>query len=358
MVYFVSMKWRIPFAALKPVLPPDLTEELKAYIEDDESALVCRKATADKPKPLDPGAREVLQYVSTKDIDRDAEILDPAGAVLTEFRKAPQVLWGHDYSMPPIGSDRKIEADGHGIIAVTKYATTAMGEEVWTLRREGHLNTSSVGFIPLKAVENGADGWAKEVGRLAAKWGTDPVSFEKAKRIFTKWLLLEHSDVSVPANINARTVTVGPEQEKAWAEEGARLNELIVKGAIHTPQILAAIEKRAASLTAIDKTTFDCECIECGHKLASEKHCADIKCPECGGQMRRAERPGPGQAATDDGKIYDPQDPPANPVTSVSRILIVEKQSQARVIQVQRADPADLEAATRRCIMQVRGQLG
>jgi ATP-dependent Clp protease, protease subunit len=47
-----------------------------------------------------------------------------------------------------------------------------------------------------------------------------------------------------------------------------------------------------------DKTkneTFDCECIECGHKMTSEQHCKDIKCPECGGTMRRAERPGAGE---------------------------------------------------------------
>ena len=42
---------------------------------------------------------------------------------------------------------------------------------------------------------------------------------------------------------------------------------------------------------------YDCECIECGHQLTSDKHCRDIKCPECGGRMRRVERPGPGQKA-------------------------------------------------------------
>jgi len=41
--------------------------------------------------------------------------------------------------------------------------------------------------------------------------------------------------------------------------------------------------------------TYDCECIDCGHKMQSDEHCQDIKCPECGGTMRRAERPGPGQ---------------------------------------------------------------
>jgi len=41
---------------------------------------------------------------------------------------------------------------------------------------------------------------------------------------------------------------------------------------------------------------YNCECIECGYKMTSDKHCNEIKCPECGGQMRRVERPGPGQS--------------------------------------------------------------
>jgi len=41
--------------------------------------------------------------------------------------------------------------------------------------------------------------------------------------------------------------------------------------------------------------TFLCECIECGYKMESTEHCIGLRCPRCGGQMRRAERPGPGQ---------------------------------------------------------------
>ena len=40
---------------------------------------------------------------------------------------------------------------------------------------------------------------------------------------------------------------------------------------------------------------YNCECLNCNYKMMSEAHCRDIKCPKCGGQMRRAERPGPGR---------------------------------------------------------------
>ena len=40
---------------------------------------------------------------------------------------------------------------------------------------------------------------------------------------------------------------------------------------------------------------YNCECIDCGYEMKSDTHCSELKCPECGGQMRRKERPGPGQ---------------------------------------------------------------
>jgi predicted RNA-binding Zn-ribbon protein involved in translation (DUF1610 family) len=59
----------------------------------------------------------------------------------------------------------------------------------------------------------------------------------------------------------------------------------------------------------ITKPEYECECIECGHKLKSEKHCSEIKCPECGGEMRRAERPGQGKELEEpEDKITKPEE--------------------------------------------------
>jgi len=54
--------------------------------------------------------------------------------------------------------------------------------------------------------------------------------------------------------------------------------------------------RETKKLAEFAEEEFDCECIKCGYKMKSAVHCKDYKCPECGGQMRRVERPGPGQS--------------------------------------------------------------
>ena len=54
------------------------------------------------------------------------------------------------------------------------------------------------------------------------------------------------------------------------------------------------IEKERELTEELEKEQYSCECLDCGHKVTSDKHCRDFKCPKCGGEMRRANRPGVG----------------------------------------------------------------
>jgi len=49
--------------------------------------------------------------------------------------------------------------------------------------------------------------------------------------------------------------------------------------------------------TTLNIASYNCECIECGKKITSSKHCKDITCSACGGNMRREDRPGNGEKA-------------------------------------------------------------
>jgi HK97 family phage prohead protease len=196
----------LSLSKLLPVLPADVREALAS--ESPASLFVWRKAASVDAEDLQEGERAAIRYVSTRDKDRDDEIMLPSGAVLDQFRLAPQVLWGHNYSEPPIGSDEWIRADDYGLKAKTVYATTPRAEEVWTLVKEGHLKTSSVGFAPLESLRAEDSDWKPLISKLGEKWNVNARYFSSVSRIHTKWLLLEHSDVSVPANIHALTQAV------------------------------------------------------------------------------------------------------------------------------------------------------
>ncbi|MDO8794387.1 MAG: HK97 family phage prohead protease [Vicinamibacterales bacterium] len=202
------MKDRFPLRKLLPILPQEMVQAIREAVPDVNAAEFRRKAAVQPVEELADGERAAIRYVSTRDIDRDSEIMVPKGAELTQFRLAPQVLWGHDYSQPPIGSDEWIQVDDYGLKAKTLFATTPRADEIWTLVKEGHLRTSSIGFVPLESVQSGGPGWAAEVNKLSRQWEMESTEFESVKQIYTKWLLLEHSDVSVPANIHALTQAV------------------------------------------------------------------------------------------------------------------------------------------------------
>jgi hypothetical protein len=222
------MKHRLNLSSMKNVLPPPLYEAV--VLLSSEDAAVLRRSVAETAE-LYPGERAAVQYVSTRDVDRYAEVLDPDGALLDEFRLNPVVLWGHDYMLPPIGSDAWIRSDGYGILTKSVYATTDRAEEVWTLKQGGHLKTSSVGFIPLEWVENGGPGWTETVKRYARKWADQAPDWASVSALYTKWLLLEHSDVAIPANPYAlvqavsKGLRVPPEVARSLGlEEGQKGN--------------------------------------------------------------------------------------------------------------------------------------
>lgn len=71
------------------------------------------------------------------------------------------------------------------------------------------------------------------------------------------------------------------------------------------PEFKGYSEEELAKMFPEIKAKYECECIDCGYKMGSDEHCADIKCPKCGGEMRRVERPGPGRYIEDEGDKVD-----------------------------------------------------
>jgi len=81
---------------------------------------------------------------------------------------------------------------------------------------------------------------------------------------------------------------------------------------------------------------YNCECLECGHKMTSPTHCMDTKCPKCGGTMRRIDRPGIG-------KQEDEQEPlgqrthPLSPFDEADFIALSDDELQEEFNRMEKA---------------------
>jgi len=138
------------------------------------------------------GAAQELQFtLSTADVDRDNDSIDPAGWDLRSFEKAGTVLWAHDYSLPPIARPTRAWVENDKLLATAEFTSADMphplglgfGDTVARMYREGILRAVSVGFRPIEFDVN-------------AERGNGALDFKRQE-------LLEFSAVPVPANPQA-----------------------------------------------------------------------------------------------------------------------------------------------------------
>lgn len=167
-------------------------------------------------------------------------------------------------------------------------------------------------FARIKA--GALDEWS--YGYDAVDTSTSTVTTKDGKEVQARNLkqirLWEYSPVlwglnPATAVVSAKADNKEPTESKPWQvfpvedtfcvyqvdEEGQRVGEAL---GCHPTEAEAETQMSALYANEPDAGKqdgpFSCECLECGHTLESEEHCIDIKCPECGGEMRRAERPG------------------------------------------------------------------
>jgi len=265
------------------------------------------------------GERQYEFTASTSIQDRDGEVIDVKGWDLKNFKKNPVIMYAHDYRTLPVGRASRVWLSNNeklkNIVEFPPEGTYEFADIVERLVNTGYLKTESVGFIPKEW--NDGDG-------------------EKSpKRTYTEQELLEISIVPVPSNPDALREAVDggvittkeleiitrPEETDEWIRIPVAECDVTATIDISKKEGIKALycgEEKKVRTYMFDKRdpynwtmakakkwveehkepkqeTYQCECIECGHKMESEKHCKDIKCPECGGKMRRVERPGPGQ---------------------------------------------------------------
>lgn len=182
----------------------------KLHIKADEIEFV-RKGIPIDPKDIEikEGERAAIRYVTTPHLDRDSEILIPTGAMLDDFRQSPSVLYAHDYKGLPIGKDLWIKPTAKGILAKTQYAKHQFAEDVYQCVKGKFLNSNSVGFIPVESVKpDDKKAFAELQDMLEKDFEIPKKESGKAKNIYTKWIMLEHSDVPVASNAQSLNLAV------------------------------------------------------------------------------------------------------------------------------------------------------
>src|SRR5262245_38526873 len=134
-------------------------------------------------KRVDEDARIITGIATTPAPDRLGDVVEPEGA---QFNLPMPLLWQHDASQP-IGhvTQAKVSKAGIEIVAQIAKGVTAEIDRVWAMIKAGLAPGLSIGF---KSLEHS--------------------KLDNGGLRFLKWLWLELSAVTVPANSEATIATV------------------------------------------------------------------------------------------------------------------------------------------------------
>jgi len=136
--------------------------------------------------------------LSTYDLDRFGERIDPAGWDFKRYMNNPIVEWAHRYDIPAIGKIKGLAVDDgglHGLVFFNDKSFDAFGWSIGQRVKAGVIRAGSVGFrvmeIEIPSKEDSKDG---------------------TSLIFRKQELLEFSICNVPANPFALAKSMGNEK--------------------------------------------------------------------------------------------------------------------------------------------------
>lgn len=139
--------------------------------------------------------RAIIHYISTPDLDRTRDVMNPKGMKDEDFSKAPSVWYNHNYKYDPnalpVAKSLWRKKKDEGVLTKTQFAETEFADDVYLLHDGGFINTWSIGFRPSY----------DKMGKI--KDGS--IRYDESKDItyWDEWYLLEYSSAPIPANIDA-----------------------------------------------------------------------------------------------------------------------------------------------------------
>jgi len=171
-------------------------------------------------KTVDAEQRIITGIATSASTDHYGDVVEPAGA---EFELPIALLWQHD-SRQPIGKVTKAQQVGDGIEIQAQIAKTDVPgvlkdrlDMAWQSITLGLVRGLSIGF---KSIEESYD---KTTGGFH----------------FLKWLWLELSAVTIPANADASIQTIRAYDTSAAAASGPRARPRSLSGVSDSPRVVS-----------------------------------------------------------------------------------------------------------------------
>ena len=130
----------------------------------------------------------ILRFIGSTEVqDRDGDIILASGWELDNYKKNPVFLWGHDYSIPPIGKAIDVRVSNKQLIFDIQFPEEGvypLADTVYKLYKGGFLNATSVGFVGKQAepIANGSKYIRQELLELSAvPVPSNPTALQQAK---------------------------------------------------------------------------------------------------------------------------------------------------------------------------------
>lgn len=293
----------------------------------------------------------VLEFVgSTEKQDRDGEVIRAEGWDLKNYKKNPVFMWAHDYRQPPIGKALSAKVTDNKLTFKIEFAdadTYEFADTIYKLYKGGFLKATSVGFIPREWEDGDGEKAPRRTYKkqellelsgvpvpsnpdavLTPAREAEIITVKEYNACVGEWCNITREWPNATTDspnytgegivIESDIPITKPEETDDWIRIPIRECDVTATIDISKKEGIKALycgKEKQVKTYMFDKrepynwtmarakkwvedhkqVIYQCECIECGHKLESEKHCRDIKCPKCGGGMRRIERPGPGK---------------------------------------------------------------
>ncbi len=120
-------------------------------------------------KAADDGSWTVAGYVSTFG-NRDAQgdiVIKGAFAQTLKSGNSIKFLYGHD-SRSVIGVPISLKEDEHGLFGRFRISKTSLGQDIYTLLKDGALDSFSIGYVPTEVEHDGENRLLRDIELLEA----------------------------------------------------------------------------------------------------------------------------------------------------------------------------------------------